>query len=92
MTQTICIIKDEEELRDFDFVFVCGVSAMEGGADVSAFHDDPDEIASPVIEKSNNDPKQAFAMLRGKKKRRRLVLQGEGFIAPRKGQERRSRR
>ena len=59
-------------------LFVCGVSAMEGGADVSAFHDDPDEIASPVIEKSS-DPKQAFAMLRGKKSDNVLSsLQGKG--------------
>ena len=68
------------------FVFVCGVvSAMEGGADVSAFHDDPDEIASPVIEKSNNDPKQAFAMLRGKKSDDVSSLQGKGLSLQGKG-------
>eukprot|EP00938_MAST-03A_sp_MAST-3A-sp1_P005289 g5289.t1 len=58
------------------FVVWC-VGAMEGGTDVSAFHDDPDEIASPVIEKSS-DPKQAFAMLRGKKSDNVLSLQGMG--------------
>jgi len=58
-------------------LFACSMaieSDDSSDSGVSAFHDDPDEIASPNIEKSDDDDdssssrKPAFAMLRGGKK------------------------